>query len=95
MDDFEECRANVYKGEEQVNYYYDELIELYDIATKIDEDIKNLWKNTINRYLKYCDERQILTKIPDYPKFYEYMVKNHRMYRYVLNRIYELENEDD
>ncbi len=93
MDEFEEVKGDTYKGEEEVNYYYDELMELYDVAQKMEEDIRELWENTIDRYMQYCQERQILIKMPDYAKFYGYMVKHNVMYRYVLDRIHELENE--
>ncbi|MCJ7637674.1 MAG: hypothetical protein MUO21_09325 [Nitrososphaeraceae archaeon] len=92
MKNSEERGGDPYKGEEEVNYDYDELIELYDVSQKIERDIKELWKNTIKRYMKYCEEKQILIQSPDYSKFYDYMVKNNKMYRHVLDRICELEN---
>lgn len=93
MDDFEEVNGDTYKGDAEVNYYYDELMELYDVSQKMEEDMRELWENTIDRYMQYCHERQILIMMPDYSKFYEYMVKHNIMYKYVLDRIHELENE--
>ena len=85
-------RINEYKGIEEEDFDYDELIELYDVAKQIELDIKILWKNTVGKYLRYCEEREILTQSPDYVKFYDYMLKHNTMYKYVLDRIYELEH---
>ena len=78
---------------EDTNFDYDELIELYSVSTKIEKDIKELWENTILRYLDFCEEREILKQDLTYSKFYDFMVKENKMYRYVLERIYELEND--
>ncbi len=84
-----------YKGVEEVNYDYDELIELYNVKEKMESNMKELWDNVIVNYINYCDESQILKNINskyDYDKFYGFMVKNNEMYKYVISRIYELEN---
>ncbi len=83
---------NTNKEIEPVDYDYDELIELYNVSQKIEEDIKELWKNILLKYLDHCEERQILSQSLTYSKFYDFMVKENKMYRYVLDRIYELEN---
>lgn len=82
-------------NEEDVNYEHDELIELYDVEKKMDENIKELWDNVVVKYIEFCDDSQIiewLSSEHDYYKFRVYMIKNNIMYGRVLDRIYELEN---
>lgn len=81
--------------EEEENYDYDELAELYDVQKKMEKHIKELWTNVIARYIDYCSDSQILDQLSsvyDYHIFHGYMVKNNTMYKYVLERINELEN---
>lgn len=82
------------KEEEDENYDYDELMELYEVKKKMEKDMKELWENVVCRYIEHCDEQQILMKLSpkyDYDKFYGFMVENNEMYKYVLGRIMELE----
>ena len=92
MDDDGWITSNVQCKEDE-NFDYDELIELYNVSNKIEKDIKELWENTILQYLDFCEEREILSQSLTYSKFYDFMVKENKMYRYVLERIYELEND--
>ena len=74
------------------NLDYDELIELHDVKNKMEKDMRELYDNTIGRYINYCDEQQILSQNPDFSKFYDFMISNNEKFRYVLYRINELEN---
>lgn len=82
--------------QEEEDYDYDniELMELYDVQKQIENDIRLLWDNVLVRYIEYCNESQILNELSssDYTNFFEYMIKNNTKYKYVLNRINELEN---
>ena len=75
------------------NLDYDELIELHNVKNKIEKDMRELYENTIARYINYCDEQQILFQNMDFSKFYDFMISNNEKYRYVIYRINELENQ--
>jgi hypothetical protein len=80
---------------EEENYDYDELEELYQVQRAIEKDIKILWKEVIAKYVEFCDQSQVLgnlSPLHDYHKFYEYMIQNNEKYKYILSRIRELEH---
>lgn len=95
---YEDCNIEMSTKDQEENFDYNELIELYDVREKMEKDMKELWKNVITRYIELCDERQILGKISpkyDYDKFYGFMVEHNDMYKYVLGRIIELEKGEE